>query len=149
MAASGNDEAQVESRESAGDLGARLRRARESRQLSLEQLAGELRIRADALAALEQCRFETLGPRVFAKGYLKQYGARLGLDVRSLCADFDKLVGTAGVDIAPSRSMAWRRERRSGVPVVAGVIVVVLIALVLYWWFGTADPMSVFDSLFN
>jgi cytoskeleton protein RodZ len=149
MAASGNDEAQVGSRESAEELGARLRRARESKQLSLNQLAGELRIRADALAALEQCRFESIGPRVFAKGYLKLYGARLGLDVRALCAEFDKLVGTAGEDIAPSRSMALRPERRSGIPVVVGVIVIVLIALVIYWVFGTAEPMSVFDTLFN
>jgi cytoskeletal protein RodZ len=95
------------------------------------------------------CRFELLGAPVFAKGYLKQYGARLGLDVRALCADFELLNGSAGVDISPYRSMALRPEKRIGVPVMAGIILVVLLALALYWWFGTSSPTSLFDSLLN
>jgi len=149
MGASANDETQVEQQESVARLGARLRGARESRKLSLEQMASELRIRPDALAALEQCRFESLGPRVFAKGYLKQYGARLGLDVKALCAEFDRLVDDAGVDIAPTRSMALRRERHIPVSVVTGLVVAVLIGLVLFWWFGQSEPTALFNSLFD
>jgi cytoskeleton protein RodZ len=66
--------------------GGRLRQAREAQGLQLEEVANELRVSAGALAALEDNRFEALGAAVFAKGYLKQYGARLGLDSRELLA---------------------------------------------------------------
>ena len=65
-------------------VGRILSRARVARDLSLEQVSAELRIEPQQLDALEHDRFERIGVPVFVKGYLRQYGARLGLDQREL-----------------------------------------------------------------
>ncbi len=120
MAASdGMEPAQPEVEEIQRSVGARLRSAREAQELSLEDVAADLRISAPALAALEQDRFESLGPPVFAKGYLKQYGARLGLDVAELVAAYERAAGKPKIDIAPSKSIRLRDERQITLWVVA------------------------------
>jgi cytoskeletal protein RodZ len=50
-------------------LGQALRNARLEHDLTLEQLATELRIEAKHLNALEEDRFEQIGVPVFVKGY--------------------------------------------------------------------------------
>ena len=49
---------------------------------------------------------------VFVKGYLKQYGTRLGLDVRDLLALYYKQTTLADVQIQPSRTIKLRDERQ-------------------------------------
>lgn len=149
MADSGNGEGKAEQRESADGPGTRLRKARESQDLTIEQMAGELRIRPEALTALERGEFESVGAPVFAKGYLKQYGARLGLDVSTLAADFDAQIGDAGIDIAPVRSIDQNGQRKLMIWVVAGVVLLLIVGLALYWWLGQSEPMSLFESLSN
>ena len=68
----------------AATVGQTLRNARTARALSIDQLATELRIEAPQLAALERNEFERIGPPVFVKGYLRQYGQRLGLSYNDL-----------------------------------------------------------------
>lgn len=65
-------------------LGARLREARESRNLSMEQASEALHLDEVVLHALEEGRFEVLGAPVFIKGHLKSYGRWLGLPVDEL-----------------------------------------------------------------
>ena len=80
--------------------------------MTLEQLSAELRIEAKQLRALEEERFEQIGVAVFIKGYLKQYGTRLGLDVRDLLALYYKQTTLADVQIQPSRTIKLRDERQ-------------------------------------
>lgn len=115
-------------------LGDRLRQAREAQELSLDDVAAELRIGASSLLALEESRFEALGARVFAKGYLKQYGARLGLDVAALAADFDRTAGQAGIVVAPSQTIRLRDERQITLWIVAALVLVALVGFLLFWW---------------
>ena len=93
-------------------LGQILRTARLAQDLTLEQLSTELRIEAKQLQALEEERFEQIGVPVFIKGYLKQYGTRLGLDVRDLLALYYKQTTLADVQIQPSRTIKLRDERQ-------------------------------------
>src|SRR4051812_562606 len=69
-------------------VGETLRAARDAQGLTLEQVATELRIEQPQLDALESDRFERIGVPVFVKGYLRQYGTRLGLDPRDLLAQY-------------------------------------------------------------
>lgn len=139
MAASKSSETESASAASAPGLGARLRIARESQQLSIEDVAAELRISVQSLTALENDRFDLLGAPVFAKGYLKQYGARLGLDVGQLVAEYDASPASSRVVVAPSRTIKLRDDRQVTVWIVAGLALVLVIAFLLIWWLGLPE----------
>ena len=120
--------------ESPPNLGTRLRSARKAQHLSLEDLAAELRISPDFLTALEECRFDVLGAPVFAKGYLKQYGARLGLNPSELAADYELAAGHTSVEITPLRTIRLRDERQITIWVAASITLALIAGLLLTWW---------------
>jgi len=132
-------------------LGELLRTARLSQDLTVEQLSTELRIEAKQLNALEDNRFELIGVPVFIKGYLKQYGSRLGLDVSDLLALYYKQTTLADIQIRPNRAIKLRDERQITSWVFAAVVlVVVVVGLAAWWWnggsFGTVLPPRVTET---
>jgi len=126
-------------------LGERLRAARLAQDLTVEQLATELRIEAKQLHALEENRFEQIGVPVFVKGYLKQYGARLGVNVADLLALYYKQTTLADVQVRPNRTIKLRDERQITSWVLAAIVLLtVIVGLAVWWWnggsFGAALP---------
>ena len=118
-------------------LGERLRAARLAQDLTVEQLSTELRIEAKQLHALEENRFGQIGVPVFVKGYLKQYGSRLGVDVADLLALYYKQTTLADVQIRPSRTIKLRDERQITVWALAGIVLLaVIVGLGVWWWNG-------------
>ncbi len=116
------------------NVGQILREARVAKDLTVDQIATELRIEARQLAALEDNRFEQIGPTVFIKGYIRQYGQRLGLDPRTLMDIYGRQTNIEEVQVKPSKSIKLRDERQITVWVVA-VLVLLLIAVGLaVWW---------------
>jgi cytoskeleton protein RodZ len=124
------------------DLGQTLRSARETRGLSIEDIATELRIGAHLLTALEAGDFEKLGAPVFAKGYLKQYGARLGLEYDDLLSQYYAVVDRSEVDIAPSRTIKLRDERQITVWVIAALVIALLAVFLFVWWIDQPDVQT-------
>jgi cytoskeleton protein RodZ len=119
-------------------LGQALRAARTTQGLSIEEVAAELRFERRIIVALEDERFEELGPPVFAKGYLKHYGHLLGLAPNDLLADYYRLVEPKDLSIAPSRAIKLRDERQIAVWIV-GALALALLALLLFLWL-TGEP---------
>lgn len=118
-------------------LGQRLRSARLAQELTVEQIATELRIEAKQLSALEEDRLEQIGVPVFVKGYLKQYGHRLGVDVRDLLALYYRQTKLADVQIKPNRTIKLRDERKiKGWILAAIVLLTVGAGLAVWWWRG-------------
>lgn len=118
-------------------LGQMLRNARLAQELTVEQLSTELRIEAKQLSALENDRFDQIGVPVFVKGYLKQYGQRLGVDVRDLLALYYKQTTLADVQVQPSRSIKLRDERQITAWILAAIVLVtVIVGLAVWWWNG-------------
>jgi len=118
-------------------LGQILRSARLAQDLTVEQLSTELRIEAKQLNALEQNRFEQIGVPVFIKGYLKQYGLRLGLDVKDLLALYYKQTTLADIEIQPRRTIKLRDERQITSWILAGIVLLTLVVgLAVWWWSG-------------
>jgi cytoskeleton protein RodZ len=118
-------------------LGEKLRGARLTQDLTIEQLATELRIEAKHLNALESDHFEQIGVPVFVKGYLKQYGSRLGLDVRDLLGLYYDQTTLKDVQIQPSRTIKLRDERQITSWILAAVaLATVAVGLAAWWWSG-------------
>jgi cytoskeleton protein RodZ len=120
-------------------LGQLLRETRLKHDLTLEQLATELRIESKHLNALEENRFEHIGVPVFVKGYLKQYGLRLGLDVSDLLAMYYKQTTLPDVQIQPSRTIKLHDERQITSWVLAVIVLLVLIVGLAVWWWSGGD----------
>lgn len=69
--------------QSGADIGEALKAIRESRGLSLEELAEATRVRRAYLAAIETMRLEQLPSRPFTIGYIRAYAEALGLDAEA------------------------------------------------------------------
>src|SRR5262245_18995797 len=117
-------------------VGATLRDTRNAQGLTLEQVATELRIELPQLEALEADRFERIGVPVFVKGYMRQYGTRLGLDPRDLLARYYEQTSLKEVLVQPSKTIKLRDERQITVWVIAALAILVVIAGLAAWWVG-------------
>jgi len=134
---------------SAGDT---LRRERLQRKLDLDQISAELKISRRMLESIESDQYDRLPGRVFAKAFVRQYAALLGLDGEELAgqvqramepssAPFDepRRPNVAPIDVPPVEewtSVGDRKLRFSGsLPSAALVIVVMLVCSAVYAWF--------------
>jgi cytoskeleton protein RodZ len=115
-------------------VGEKLKQARIAHDLSLEQVSTELRIEAQQLAALEQDTFERIGVPVFVKGYLRQYGTRLGLDVTGLLAQYHQQTSLQEIQIQPSKTIKLRNDGQITVWIIAAVILAVVIGALATWY---------------
>ena len=70
-------------------IGTRLRNARESKKLSLEQVYAKTRIHIDTILALEEDRLQEYSP-VYIRGFLKMYSRFLGLDTEVMLKDYEE-----------------------------------------------------------
>lgn len=70
------------------DIGARLRRAREQRGLSLRDAANRTRLSIVMLEAIEQNDFERLPGGMFRKAYVRTLAAEVGLDPDELASEY-------------------------------------------------------------
>ena len=136
-------------------IGETLRRERKRRNLELPKIAGELKISARFLDAMEQDDFAKLPGGVFTKSFVRQYATFLGLDGDELAAELERSAepppdvarlsdkpkpDVPGIDLEMGESN-WQsvRERRAPLPswLKAGVLLVVLMVIcsgVYYWW---------------
>ena len=73
---------------SAGSVGARLRSAREARQISLQQIATTTKISVSALEALEQTDLSRLPGGIFTRAFVRAYATEVGLDPEETMRDF-------------------------------------------------------------
>ncbi|HEX6997753.1 MAG TPA: helix-turn-helix domain-containing protein [Gammaproteobacteria bacterium] len=118
---------------SVGDM---LRSARTARSLTLEQVSMELRIEPQQLLALEEERFEAIGPPVFVKGYLRHYGTLLGLDAEELVRLYAARAGEREVELKPSRTIRLHDEHQITLWIIAVLVLAALAAVVVLWWLG-------------
>jgi cytoskeleton protein RodZ len=122
---------------SSESLGARLRRARELKSLSVQKAADELRLDAWAIEAIENDQYERVGPAVYAKGHLKKYAQLLGLPLDEVLAGYQAL--QTGMPVAPPAAPLRVRTQAavaSNLPVgqFAAVGLLLLVIAAVLWW---------------
>ncbi|HET7521580.1 MAG TPA: RodZ domain-containing protein [Candidatus Limnocylindria bacterium] len=119
-------------------LGEVLRTAREAKGVDLARVERDTKIRARYLTALETGDYAELPGAVYTKGFLRNYGSYLGLDVDYLI-DLYRLESTQPSERAtlpaPPRPIATRRRRTFVVTpgaILAAVLTVGVAAFIIY-----------------
>ena len=127
-------------------IGLELTQAREAAGLEIADVAAQLRIRQEFLAALEDGRPDLLPGKTYAIGYVRTYAAFLGLDVERAVTRFKQ--EAAGLDqrtqlVFPSPAPEGR------VPGVSLMFASVLLAGLAYggWYWMSERGMSVYDMV--
>ena len=103
-----------------GELGEKLRQAREAKGVSLAEIAAQTRIGVRMLQALETEQFDRLPGGVFNKSFLRQYAAFLDLEQEDFVQDYLRRLeprrevpaepsapATLAVSAAGSRALLW------------------------------------------
>lgn len=121
-----------------GSFGERLRREREMRGVSLDDIADATKIGTRLLRAMEEEHFELLPGGIFNKGFVRAYAKYLGLNEEEAVADYLEAAGESAPDprlIAEQNSLRIDRtsgdsgnSRAVGFPIIPVLILLVVIA---------------------
>lgn len=76
-----------------GAFGETLKRERESRAISLEEISSATKIATRSLRALEEEQFQQLPGGVFNRGFVRAYARYVGLDEEKAVADYNAAAG--------------------------------------------------------
>jgi len=120
--------------ESVGEF---FRQVRETKGLTVDEVASKTRIRADFVKALEDGNFAKLPDQVFARGFVRSYARSLGLDeedaihrfVQSAGAFYDKQDERERLKVRQVEEERKRQANRKAVAVAIGIAVLTLIFL--------------------
>ena len=112
------------------EFGSSFRKARESKNVSLDEIAVETRISSRFLTAIENEQFELLPGGIFNRGFIRTYAERLGLDTEEAITAYEKLVQPIETEPAmPAEAVGRGRTTKIPVYIVAMVGLVILIAV--------------------
>lgn len=127
-------------------LGPVLRAAREARGESLADVAAILKLSVRQLEAIEGERFGDLPGPAFVKGFVRNYGRHLGVDVEPMIAARWAGGATSGVQLTPltnAEGILPQSGERPGLRrFILPVLLVLVIALGLAWYFDGFDPQG-------
>ncbi len=124
-----------------------LRTARESRNLTVNEVAETTKIRGDHIRALEEGNYNVFVAPVYIRGFVRCYATLLKLDVPAVMKALDAELGKTEKFAEPPpltlekktpldfvmlqlSKLSWRR----GGVVIAGLLIVVVIVLIIWWW---------------
>jgi cytoskeleton protein RodZ len=117
-----------------GSFGERMKREREMRGITLEEIANSTKIGTRSLKALEDEDFDQLPGGIFNKGFVRAYAKYLGIDEEQAVADFmaaleESLKPPTIVIEAQERAEREKKENEAAVrPWLALLAIVVVIA---------------------
>lgn len=119
-----------------GTFGQRIKREREMRGVSLDEIAQATKIGTRSLRALEDEDFDRLPGGIFNKGFVRAYARFLGMDEEQTVADY---LVASGLEAAPAEAVEaetapssdlWRRRLKA-----IGIAALVLAAAAYGgWW---------------
>jgi transcriptional regulator with XRE-family HTH domain len=120
-----------------GDIGLRLRQAREGAGLSLSELSTRTKIREPLLDAIEREKFERLPAGLLTRGLLRAFAREVGLDPESVVREYAMQFGPA--KLSPSQtappdraSMPVSQRSRTRVLFALSVLIGTAALLVVY-----------------
>jgi cytoskeleton protein RodZ len=124
-------------------FGEKLRQARESRKITLQEIADTTKIGTRSLQALESDRFDQLPGGIFNKGFVRSYARFVGLDEDKTVAEYVAAAKAAAPDVdlltmsAQSVTEKEKAERQSwspnGATVVGVLAIIVAVGMGALW----------------
>ena len=84
-----------------GSFGEKLRRERELRAVTLDEIAEATKIGSRSLKALEDEQFDILPGGIFNKGFVRAYAKYLGIDEEQAVADYMAAIGESAAKPGP------------------------------------------------
>jgi cytoskeleton protein RodZ len=86
-------------------FGTRLKREREQRGVTLDDIALSTKIGKRFLSALEEERFEQLPGGIFNKGFVRAYARHLGIDEEQAIADYLSATSVDSIELPPQNDL--------------------------------------------
>jgi len=120
----------VPKRMSSTAFGEHLKREREMRGVSLEEIAAATRINTRFLEAIENERWDQLPGGVFNRGFIRSVARYLGMDEDALVAEYDldaKSNGSPGASARPASSAPIQQMPRNWRPAVVAIVILALL----------------------
>jgi cytoskeleton protein RodZ len=152
--------------EAAGDgrvesFGTRLKKERERRKITLEDISVSTKIGTRFLTALEEDQFDQLPGGIFNKGFVRSYARHLGLDEAQTISDFEAASAPAVPESPPLdapvlEAMAVRvpesvrkRREKGGIPWEAFALTLLIAAFFFALWgfHSRQKPRELSESL--
>ena len=120
--------------ESVGEF---FRQVRETKGLTIDEVASKTRIRTDFVKALEDGNFAKLPDQVFARGFVRSYARSLGLDeedavhrfIQSAGSFYEKQDERERLKVRQVEEEQKRRSNRKAVAIAIGIAIVTLTML--------------------
>ena len=120
--------------DSIGDF---FKQVRETKGLTVDEVASKTRIRTDFVKALEEGNFAKLPDQVFARGFVRSYARSLGLDeedaihrfIQSAGAFYEKQDERERLKIRQAEEERKRRSNRKAVAIAIGIAILTLVIL--------------------
>lgn len=112
--------------------GAVLRAAREAANISVEAMAEQLNWLQSYVVAIEEDHYSAFSNQTFAKGYLKSYARRLGIEEQGLLENYKKLVGIQDADSQETVETNIPTLHKNGIGKYVGLIVFLLVIAALW-----------------
>lgn len=107
------------------NFGASFKKARESRGISLDQIAKATRISTRFLAAIEDEEFQVLPGGIFNRGFVRTFAEHIGLDPVQAVTDYERLVNLReSDDAAASATPAPAKGERHLYPIAVGILAI-------------------------
>jgi len=110
------------------NFGASFKRARESKGISLDQIATETRISSRFLSAIENEEFHLLPGGIFNRGFVRAFAEKVGLDADQAVADYERLAEVRPPELAttPEPEPARKKDRHL-YPLAIGALALVIV----------------------
>jgi len=118
-------------------IGEFFRQVRETKGLTIDEVASKTRIRTDFVKALEDGNFAKLPDQVFARGFVRSYARSLGLDeedaihrfTQSAGPYYDKQGERERLKVKQAEEDRKRKANRKAVAIAIGIAILALIFL--------------------
>ena len=126
-----------------------LRQAREQRQLSVQQIAEKLYLKAEQISAIENDVIDDATSLTFAKGYVKLYAKHVGLNESDVVSAFETRHTSPQ---APAKLQSFSRKVANQAQddrwmMVTYAILAVILAGVVIWWYQQDGDTGLFSQI--